>query len=528
MTLQRHKTYIALLVIGSVLITTTPTIAETLYVRPGPVTYGDGSGSSYSSALSGVASIQWGEGAGVLGPNDTLIVCGKHTSTLTIGTSGTSGRPIVIDGDCPRDPGSIVVSAPFAVEQRSNPEGRSYITIQNLRLVGGTSSTVHCNGSASGQCLGNKYINNYIEATVRADAVGGITVRNPKNVTIKGNVLNGAGKGAKGITLDDPLGQPYPANSGNLVTKNSVYGWYWYGIRFLGLNDQTYIENPGVISYNTVHNNGDGIYLFRTSGVRVEYNISYANTDTSSILGEGYGLASTRSINGTWKGNVVYNNRTKGLEPWIDDLSRPSAYMYIVSNLFYGNGTGGESFHCAIHVSNNGIAENFKNTYIVGNVVVGSQCGINVYRGVTGVVANNTIYRPLKEAGIFLGQGADQLILANNILVTGAVPGIVASSSGVGTNLLISSNLYDEGVPVLASMRGQVYTAATITNLDPLAKLESVKFLDVDTHDFRLTSPVGIRNGKSGYYCVDIRSRECYAVLPDIGAYQHTAGDMVP
>lgn len=493
--------------------------AEDLFVRPSGSSYGLGDGSSYENAFSGFSTVMWGEAQGQVGPGDTLYVCGDHLSMLTVRWAGTAQQPIVIDGNCHAGSINVGNNATMAIEQRSVPEGRSYIIVQNLRLTGGTSATIHCNGSAGGPCRGNVYANNTITATKRGDGVGGISIRNPSYVTIKGNTLYGANLGAKGITLDDPIGQKFPSNSFNVIEHNRVHGWYWYGIRFLGLSDTQQIEYPGRISYNDVYNNGDGIYHFRTKGVITEYNTVHHNNDTSTILGEGYGMASTRSANGIWRGNIVFSNRTKGLEPWYDDLTPPSDYTYILNNVFYDNGTGNEPFHCAIHVSNSGQNFNFPNTFILGNLVRGSKCGISVYRGVSGVIANNTVVNPEKETGIFLGTGSSNLLVVNNVLSTGGVAGIWASNNGVG-NIVISHNLFSNGMfGIAVRIANTNYSIDALPSLSGVSYVRDVLFVNPAGFDYRLRGPRGVR--PTGYPYTDPRCIACYVAYPDLGAYPH-------
>lgn len=501
--------------------------AETLYVRSSGGVYGTEDGSSYANAFDGFGDISWGGGAGQVGPGDTLYVCGAHTAMLTVGVVGESGSNIVLDGACPDDAGTVNVgaTATMAIEQRSVPEGRDYITVQNLTLIGGTTATIHCNGSGSSDCRGNVYQDNAITASVSGSSVGGIAVRNPRDTIIRRNDLNGAGLGGRGILLDDPVGNAYPLNANNLVDDNDIYGWTWFGIRFAGFSDAVFLQYPGTISNNRVHDNGDGIYHYRTTGVVTEYNTVYQNNLTSTF-GEGYGLASTLSANGTWRGNISHTNRTKGLEPWYSDASTASEYTDILFNTFYGNGTGGEDFHCAIHMNNNGSNVNFPNTVIAGNVVIGSQCGINVYRGTTGTVTNNTIINPTAKSGIFIGSDAANLTIINNIISTGAIPGVWTSDSGIGSGVVFSHNLYDAAITGTAFRTASTnYALAQVTTPEPTALTESLAFLGPSARDYRLRAESSNRRGGTATTsCIDKRARVCW-LPPDIGAYQSTSGD---
>jgi hypothetical protein len=83
---------------------------QSWYARPYGGTYGLEDGTSYDNAWDGLTKIVWGTGG--VDAGDTLYICGFHTNSnghyLPVGASGTSGHPIVIDGNCPEnDPGMI-------------------------------------------------------------------------------------------------------------------------------------------------------------------------------------------------------------------------------------------------------------------------------------------------------------------------------------------------------------------------------------------------------------------------------------
>lgn len=74
----------------------TSVVAEDLYVRPSSGEYGSENGSNWDNAFDGWSDISWGGAAGQVGPGDTLYVAAGSYTGCTIGDSGSSGSPLVI------------------------------------------------------------------------------------------------------------------------------------------------------------------------------------------------------------------------------------------------------------------------------------------------------------------------------------------------------------------------------------------------------------------------------------------------
>lgn len=92
-----------------------PCTGETFYVRPKSDCPVNGNGTAYASASqqgqtgawNSFSNVQWGSADGQVGPGDTLYVCGTHNEQLIIGTNGSPGSPVVIQGDYQNDPGIV-------------------------------------------------------------------------------------------------------------------------------------------------------------------------------------------------------------------------------------------------------------------------------------------------------------------------------------------------------------------------------------------------------------------------------------
>lgn len=109
--------------------------AEDLFVRDDSGEYGVEDGLSYDTAFDGFADIVWGEGAGKVGPGDTLYVCDTIAGEqLTVGDDGESGSVITIRGDLASHAGTI--NANSVVARCINVGSYDYITILNITIMG--------------------------------------------------------------------------------------------------------------------------------------------------------------------------------------------------------------------------------------------------------------------------------------------------------------------------------------------------------------------------------------------------------
>ena len=510
--------------------------SETLYVRPTAACANNGDGTAYGCAASaGVVGAYKGfsnvlfnaaNTAGQVDIGDTLYICGAHTTVFLTGVSGTSANHIIARGDCPADAGSIdIAGSDYApVKQRDDTPGEDYWEIKYLTLAGGTSAAIHCNGSGS-ICRGNIYEYNTI-TTYTGASTHGIDMRGPRDMIVRYNTVNGvSGAGGGGILADRSVSCAAPTCSNNLIQYNTVYGHKAWGIRVSGPGGTSLLEDFGIVEYNTVYDNGDGIYHVLAPGVITRFNTVYSNRRTTGT-GEGSGLASTWSDRGTWQGNVVYDNRVKGIEVYNDNVVAPFLYTYIISNTFYGNTDTIGGFLCAIDVNNNAAGVNLPNSYVIGNIVSGSECGINMAVGVTGVVANNTVVDPRTNAAIYTEPNAANIAIVNNVISSGSIRGIWNQEPN-GVGMVISNNYFNTtSAATMIRYNAVDYTSATVTTIDANAKVEASAFIGAASRDYRLpASSLNRRTGITGYSCKDVRGRACYPDRPDIGAYQASSGD---
>lgn len=112
------------------------------YVRPSGACTFNGDGLSYSCASSsggagafiGFNNILWTATSG-LDDGDTLFVCGNHFTELVVLASGGPTAPIILDGACPGDPGSIDTHLLSGAIEAIDITQRSNITVQNFGKI---------------------------------------------------------------------------------------------------------------------------------------------------------------------------------------------------------------------------------------------------------------------------------------------------------------------------------------------------------------------------------------------------------
>lgn len=491
--------------------------AADYYVRPLGGSYGAENGTSYADAFDGFADMS-GIAAG-----DTIYVCGAHSEALTTSTSGTSGNPIIVDGRCTDDDGSLNIGAGARNIILNDGVGEDYWTFRYLTISGGTGAgtALYCNGVTD--CNGIVFEYNTVTCTNAAATTQAIRIRSPKAVWIHHNTLDGSsGNCGNGIILDTAAA-PLTTHINNIIEYNTVHGFGGIGIRINGVNQTDVNPGPNYIRYNTTYDNGDGIYPVNADRLQINNNTSYGNNRTN-YAGEGYGLASTWCDLSLWEYNLSYSNRTKGIEVYADTL-RHLTGVTIRYNQFLFNPTELIAFRCTIDVNNGTIAEAnaYTGVLVYANVVIGGTCGIEIAPGVVGTVANNTIVNPLLESGIYLEGDADNLTIRNNLCsINLALPCIRMSDAGVGASITVKSNFYDNSVAtVLARKASTNYTVADIATLDTGAVVGNPLLVT----DYKTQGNSTARRAGSAWAdCKDARGRVCWSP-PDIGAYQSTSGD---
>jgi len=199
--------------------------------------------------------------------------------------------------------------------------GVSYVTVQGLEFDAAnglpTNGVIYAQPNASrGESTHDVDFNG---VTVTNGAGDGIHLVNCNYCMVQNATITGMARA--GIMLVSNSTQ-YPITAGATV-GNRVFGNHYDGISVwgcaIGSTCGSGVAAKGafltglIISGNTTHDNGAGIYVRWTNHSSVEENSSYNNTDTS-MKAEGYGIGVEASSNNTIEKNLLYGNRTRGVE----------------------------------------------------------------------------------------------------------------------------------------------------------------------------------------------------------------------
>jgi len=199
--------------------------------------------------------------------------------------------------------------------------GISYATVQNIQFV--SANGLPTNGAVYAQVSTSTGENShdlaFNQLSVQNGAGDGIHLEDCNNCVVESSSVSGVAR--DGIMLASGKSQ-FPVTSGavlgNTVSSNGRDGISTYGCA-IGASCEGETFSKGlflaglVISSNVAHDNGAGIYLHWTNNSSVASNGSYNNTDTSA-QGEGYGIGVEASSGNTLARNLLYSNRTRGVE----------------------------------------------------------------------------------------------------------------------------------------------------------------------------------------------------------------------
>jgi parallel beta-helix repeat protein len=330
-----------------------------------------------------------------------------------------------------------------------NLSALAYVTIQNLNLTGAngipTNAIVYAH-TQDGARSHDLVLNNLVLAN---GAGHGVHLEDCNNCIIQG--LNVSAMASDGISLVS-LNTSYPVTSasilGNTVTTSHHDGIATYGCA-VGGNCQGITFANGIflsgitISGNTVHDNGEGIYLQWTNRSSVFANAIYHNTDTTNSAAEGGGIELEASSNNTIQKNLVYSNRGNGLELSNDagagTLLTGASNNVIQYNAVHDNGAHGLFTNAAPSQSNQFLYN------LVWNQVNG-ECFIA--NGVGHTFYGNTCWH--NSTGIDLYTSGSTAVTGSitvkNNIIGDSITRAVHIESGVSTSTLVfDHNNYDFG-----------------------------------------------------------------------------------
>ena len=224
---------------------------------------------------------------------------------------------------CTLNPGSYYLSPGVEAGNRAvvvDLSALAYVTLQNLELTGAngrpTNGIVYAHTQNSvpphDLVLNNVQLSN--------GAGNGVHFEDCNNCVIEETKISGMG--SDGVSLA-ALHTEFPVTRasviGNTVSNSRHNGIATYGCAIggdcLGMIFPSGIFLSGIaISGNTVHDNGEGIYLEWTNHSSISSNTVYHNTDTTMSAAEGGGIEFEASSDNTIQGNLVYENRVNGIE----------------------------------------------------------------------------------------------------------------------------------------------------------------------------------------------------------------------
>lgn len=353
---------------------------------------------------------------------------------------------------CSLNPGSYYLTPGVEAGERSlvvDLSALAYVTLQNLKLTG--ANGVPTNGVVyahvhNGIRPHDLVLNNLALAN---GAGHGVHLEDCNNCFVQG--LNVSGMASDGISLVS-LDTTYPITSGaivgNTVTGSRHDGIATYGCA-IGGNCQGFTFRSGIflsgiiISGNTVHDNGEGIYLEWTNHSSVSSNTVYHNTDTTVSSAEGGGIELEASSNNAIQKNLVYSNRVNGIELSNDagagTTLTGASYNTIEYNAVYGNGGHG-LFTDAAPTQSNEFLYNLVWNQIDGECFLANGTGHGFYGNVcwhnsTGIDLYTSSSTPLTA----------NITIKNNIIAD-SITRAVHIESGVSTSTLVfDHNDYDFG-----------------------------------------------------------------------------------
>ena len=344
---------------------------------------------------------------------------------------------------------------------------RRYVRIQDLRLTGANSTTagmIVFNGALGGS--GN---HEFLNLTLENGAGSGLVIfSSSQNKVDSCNILE-----VESYGIHAQSGSEAYRSTQNILSNNTIHGASGPGIFISGFSNSARATG-NTAQGNTVFDCGDGIYLTYADNNSVRGNTLYSNARAESF-GEGIGIGVCASSNNDISQNVIYGNRTQGIEVW--GGTSP-----------WGNSDGNKLFGNSIH-SNANAGVLFSSPYANGNEV-----SYNIVRGngssgallgheTTGNKLYNNTIDGNRSHGIEFFESASGWTLRNNIASNNAGFALNAFGSADFTH---DHNCYYLPTGTIVGYNGRTYTASNLADFEPSALGSNPAFVNPAGYDFQL------------------------------------------
>ena len=332
--------------------------------------------------------------------------------------------------------------------------GASYVTVQNLAIAGvnGKPSNAAVYAQPSFQLGKSTHDISLHNLTVANGAGDGIHLEDCQNCIVQGSGVSGMAR--NGITLVSAHAN-FPVTAAAIL-NNTVSGSGYDGIGTygcaVGASCEGIAEPAGlfltgvVVSNNTVHDNGEGIYFRWTNYSVIQANSTYHNSNTA-LHGELEGIELEASSRNTIERNLVYGNTMSGIELSNDSGAGTaltgSSGNVLAYNSVHDNGQHG-LFTNAAPSSNNAFRYNVVWNHLNGECFLANGTGHQFY--------GNTCWNNSTGIDFYTSSTTPTTasISVRNNIIAGSIHQAVKIESGVTTSTLAFdfNDYYNSSAPL--------------------------------------------------------------------------------